>query len=131
MRTGGDAGAGEAFADATAGGGGVVAGTNATGGGGDTDGADATVGTGAAFGMGASGSGEATVVAFGLEAGAEWQPVKKPMASAATKQPDKQRIKRFASCINFLWTLRFSLWSSRKKDAVSLGASASKKPWFF
>jgi hypothetical protein len=64
--------------------------------------------------MGTSGSGVMTVVAVGLECGAEWQPVNKPMASTATKQPGKQRIKRFASCINFLWTLRFSLESGQR-----------------
>src|ERR1017187_8730665 len=107
MRTGGSAGAGAAFAGATAG-------ADATGGGGDTDGADATVGAGVSFGRVTSGSGVTTVVAIGLECGAEWQPVNRPMASTATKQPGKQCIKRFASCINFLWTLRLSLESGQR-----------------
>jgi hypothetical protein len=55
-----------------------------------------------------------TVVAFGLECDAEWQLVNKPMASTAMKQPGKQRIKRFAFCINFLWTLRLAFESGQR-----------------
>jgi hypothetical protein len=53
------------------------------------------------------------------------------MASTATKQPGKQRIKHFASCINFLWALRLSLWSSRGKDAVTSAHQQAKSHGFF